>query len=166
MNQKTRKQLYEKQYRAARKKELSCKAAEYYLLNKDKFKENSKAYRLSAKDKINLYQRQYRKSKYQNNLEFRLTCTLRARLWGAIQNNQKSGSAIKDLGCTIDFLKTHLESKFVDGMSWDNYGKWEIDHIEPLSKFDLSDADQLRRACNYNNLQPMWKLDNIEKSDK
>jgi hypothetical protein len=50
-------------------------------------------------------------------------------------------------------------------MSWDNYGEWQIDHIKPLSKFDLTDRQQLHEACNFNNLQPLWAEDNLAKSN-
>jgi len=52
-------------------------------------------------------------------------------------------------------------------MGWDNYGfgenKWNVDHIIPLSKINLSDRKQLLKAVNYKNLQPLWQLDNIIK---
>ena len=48
---------------------------------------------------------------------------LRGRLSSAIKNNQKAGSAVSDLGCTIDELKSQLESQFTEGMSWDNHGE-------------------------------------------
>jgi hypothetical protein len=53
-------------------------------------------------------------------------------------------------------------------MSWDNYGKygWEIDHIKPLSLYDLTDDNQLKEVCNYKNLQPLWAEDNLKKSNK
>jgi len=50
-------------------------------------------------------------------------------------------------------------------MTWENYGSlWELDHIQPLSSFDLSDPKQLREACNYVNLQPLWKEEHKAKS--
>jgi len=69
------------------------------------------------------------------------------------------------IGCSLSFLKQYLESRFTMGMSWDNYGKWEIDHIIPLSSFNLLDKGQLRSASHYSNLQPLWKHDNRKKSD-
>ena len=81
-------------------------------------------------------------------------------------NNYKTGSAVKDLGCDIKEFKKYIESKWSQGMSWDNYGYngWHIDHIIPLVNFDLTDKKQLKEACHYGNLQPLWKNDNLEKS--
>ena len=123
------------------------------------------------------YQREYSKTrKYRDyinnrrkyNISFKLAESLRKRLNIALKKNYKAGSAIKDLGCSVDNLKKYLESKFSNGMGWENYGVcgWHIDHIIPLSSFDLSDREQLLLACNYKNLQPLWAADNISKGNK
>jgi hypothetical protein len=95
---------------------------------------------------------------------------LRARLRSAIKSNIKSGSSVRDLGCSIELLKKHLESLFEEGMSWCNYGygkdKWNIDHIRPLSIFNLSIREELLLACHYLNLQPMWQLENMRKGKR
>lgn len=104
-------------------------------------------------------------------LNRKIAINLRGRLSQAVRNNYKSGSAIKDLGCTIEQLRIHLESKFYpnpetgEAMSWDNYGRygWHIDHIRPLCKFDLTNEVELKEACNFMNLQPLWFKDNLEK---
>lgn len=108
----------------------------------------------------------YYTERYSADLNFRLRVILRNRLLQSIKVNQKTGSAVRDLGCSIDQFKSYLESKFQPGMNWDNLGEWQIDHIEPLSKFDLTDLNQFRKACHYSNLQPLWKQDNLKKSDK
>ena len=51
-------------------------------------------------------------------------------------------------------------------MTWDNWGDWHLDHIIPLSHFDLSDRKQLKQACHYTNMQPLWAADNLSKKDK
>ena len=71
-------------------------------------------------------------------------------------------------GCDISFLKNYLEQKFQVGMTWDNYGinGWHIDHIVPLISFDLTSVAEIRKACHYTNLQPLWARDNITKGGR
>jgi len=68
--------------------------------------------------------------------------------------------------CKVDELKEYLESQFEEGMTWDNWSRdgWHIDHIVPLSFFDLIDSEQVKKACHYTNLQPLWAEDNLRKS--
>lgn len=80
----------------------------------------------------------YEKKMLKESVEYKLKFNLRKRLNSAVRNSYKSGSAVRDLGCSIEKLKRHLESQFQEGMSWENYGQWHIDHIKPLSAFDLS----------------------------
>jgi hypothetical protein len=105
-----------------------------------------------------------RKERYQQDLPFRIAQVLRSRIARSI----KSGSAVKDLGCSIQELKAYLEAHFQPGMSWDNYGLrgWHIDHTIPLDSFDLSDPKQLKQACHYTNLQPLWASANISKGNR
>jgi hypothetical protein len=70
------------------------------------------------------------------------------------------------LGCTLEELKIHLESQFKEGMNWGNYGKWEIDHIFPLSKADLTNLEEYKKVFHYTNLQPLWKAENRSKGNK
>jgi len=111
------------------------------------------------------YHRIYCNDRYKNDINYRLASSLRSRLYAAVKNNQKKGSAVGDLGCSVEELKIHLESKFAKGMSWGNYGKngWHIDHIQPLIFFNLSNREELLKACHRSNLQPLWASDNIRK---
>ena len=92
---------------------------------------------------------------------------LRDRLRNALDGNFKRGSAVGDLGCSIKQFKKHIELQFQEGMTWDNHGKygWHLDHKIPLSKFDLTDRQQLLIALNYTNYQPLWAKDNLSKHD-
>ena len=78
-----------------------------------------------------------------------------------------AGSAVRDLGCTIEELKLYLAAKFQPGMSWENwsFAGWHIDHIRPLASFDLTDSAQFKLAVHYTNLQPLWAKDNFSKGD-
>ena len=86
---------------------------------------------------------------------------LRSRLNKAVKGNYKNTSAVKDLGCSVEELKIHLESKFRLGMTWNNYGLWQIDHIVPLAL--VKNELELKKACHYSNLQPLWASDNLNK---
>ena len=90
------------------------------------------------------------------------------RLHKALKNTFKSGSAVKDLGCSIEYLKAYLEGQFEPGMTWDNWGRrgWHIDHIRPLASFDLTDPEQFKQAVHYTNLQPLWAKDNLKKGKR
>ena len=83
-----------------------------------------------------------------------------------IHGKKTNIETVKDLGCSIEELKTHLESQFQPRMTWDNYGKWHIDHIKPLSNFNLENKEEFKEACNYKNLQPLWAKDNLIKGAK
>lgn len=121
------------------------------------------------------YQEEYRKRnqsvyhgyRYQKvNPDGILAKRLRTRLYVALKKDFKSGSAVRDLGCSIQELRVHLEKKFQIGMTWENYGKWHIDHIKPLSKFNLTEREELLLVSHYTNLQPLWARENIIKGNK
>jgi len=107
---------------------------------------------------------------------YRLKCTLRTRLGNfvkSIKNGTKLVSSVNDLGCSLEFFKVYIENKFDDKMTWDNYGRasserytWSIDHIIPLTKFDLTDREQMLKAVHYTNLQPLCSIENVRKSNK
>lgn len=77
----------------------------------------------------------------------------------------KQGGAFRFVGCSAPELRAHLEKQFTPGMSWANYGAWHIDHITPCASFDLTDEQQVHACFNWRNLQPLWALENILKSD-
>lgn len=102
------------------------------------------------------------------NPQYRISRALRRRLYDALHGRTKAGSAVTLLGCPVAQVKAHLEDQWTVGMSWETYGKkgWHIDHIVPLTAFDLTDPEQLAKACHYTNLQPLWWDDNLRKGDK
>jgi len=108
----------------------------------------------------------YEKNKRSTNIEHRLTKSLRDRLYKAIVRGYKFKSALHLVGCSVKELKTYLENKFTDGMTWDNYGLWHIDHIKPCVSFDLSIKEEQEKCFHYSNLQPLWAVDNFKKGKK
>ena len=119
----------------------------------------------SLKEAIRAWTNSYTKDKRASDPGYRVVCNLRSRLLVALKRGAKAGSAVSDLGCSIEFLRSYLEKRFQLGMNWENYGKkgWHIDHITPLSAFDLNNREQFLSACHYTNLQPLWWYDNLEK---
>jgi hypothetical protein len=138
---------------------------EYFSKNRLAETEKQSVRNKNNPEKRREYQRKYSKTRRNSDLNYRLKIYLRNRMGAAIKLGYKSGSAVDDLGCSVEFLKQHLQTRFKPGMTWDNYGEWHIDHILPLSKFDLSKRQQFLIACNYNNLQPLWADENMRKSD-
>lgn len=145
---------------------LKTERQQYYADNKEEFSVRSRKYRLSHKEEKNKKEKERRDSDPQ----YHLASNLRTRFNRAIKQNYKSGSSVRDLGCSVEEFKEYLESKFQLGMTWENYGtgagKWHIDHIVPLSAFDLTNRQHVVLACYYLNLQPLWMEENLRKYNK
>jgi len=165
---KERLKIKSKIYREVNKETIKIKKKIYSKANKEKENARKKKWRAENLDKVLKQNRKRKKERRKEDIQYKLCDALRHRLYIAINNNQKKGSAVKDLGCTIPELKVYLESKFQPGMTWDNWtiDGWHIDHIKPLSNFDLTDRKQFLEACHYTNLQPLWAKDNLIKRDK
>ena len=121
--------------------------------------------RAADPEKVRAYHRQRKAERIKHDPQYRLAHLLRCRLNAALNGNQKSGSAVRDLGCSISELVTYLEAQFRPRMTWENHSMrgWHIDHIKPLSAFDLTDREQLLEAVHYTNLQPLWAEENLHK---
>lgn len=134
-----------------------------YYGDKDKEKIRKQKYYTANKIAILARNKEIEKRLLKEDVKFKIAKYLRNRLSNSLKRNTKNGSAVKDLGCSLEELKQYLESKFQNEMTWDNYGSWHIDHIIPLASFDLSNREELLKACHYSNLQPLWALDNLKK---
>ncbi len=129
----------------------------YYAANKESFAQRQRANRS--------HRGEWERKKRHEDPNFRIACNLRRRLSKAIRGTVKGGSAVRDLGCSLMQFRQWLEARMLPGMTWDNYGRsgWHIDHIRPLSAFDLTDPAQLKQACHFTNLQPLWAEANLRK---
>lgn len=100
---------------------------------------------------------------------WRLRNALRSRVRHALNSAKygkgavKSGRTFDLLGCNALQLRAHLQSMFAAGMTWENHGKWHIDHIMPCASFDLAQASEQATCFHYTNLQPLWAADNLKK---
>ena len=153
---------YYKEYRKAKKEKIK----EYRKANKEKAKQYNKEYYKDNKDKLIEKQNKYRSKRRKTHPLFKLMCNLRHRTWSAFKNKgyTKKTKTQEMLGVDWDVCKSHIERQFIKGMSWDNQGEWHIDHIIPLASANTE--EQLKKLCHYSNLQPLWAVDNLMKSDK
>jgi len=157
-----------KRYNAEHREERKTYNKKSWLENKDYYKN----YRLKNKERIRKYKNNYCVQRRKTDIEYKILCNLRGRLSHVIENNSKSASTTELLGCTVKFLKSYLQNKFTKNMTWGNYGRknktqcWEIDHIKPCDSFDLSKKIEQRKCFHYSNLQPLWELENLKKSNK
>lgn len=114
----------------------------------------------------------YQRYKYRTDGYYRLVANYRKRvdreLSSAIKYKSVKNSSLELIGCSVKMLIQYIERQFSDGMSWDNYGlhTWHIDHIRPVSSFDLTNIEDVKKCFHYTNLQPLWAKDNLQKSNK
>ena len=150
----------------------TCK--KYYVKNKEKIKTYQKQYhqvnKAVIRNKARKQANKYKKDRRKTDIYYKLTENLRHRVWNCLKlkHGSKNQKTMDLVGCSPDQLKTYLEKKFTDGMTWDNYGfyGWHIDHIIPCDSFDLTDPSQQKICFHYTNLQPLWAKDNFQKGNK
>jgi len=130
--------------------------------SRESFKERRRAYRKTLKTY------NYHKQRKAKDPSYKLLCSLRNRI-DKVLKNIYNGKVVRTtkvtFGCSTEEVVKHIESQFKEGMSWKNHGlyTWHIDHIKPLSSFNLLDPEEVKRANHYTNLQPLWAKDNLSK---
>ena len=177
--QKESSQVYNRRYYLEHKSAMITRAAAWATSNRDRRREivrksDAKARatqprvirvsRAKGLEHKRRYHRLYRR-RMRKDPKKRLMMQMRTRLYHAVAGTVKSAKTAVLLGCPWEQLRAHLEKQFLPGMTWQNYGKrgWEVDHIAPCARFDLSDPAQQRACFHYSNLQPLWRLDNQRK---
>lgn len=133
--------------------------------NPGKQAERDRRYRENNKTRCNAMSWRWRKNKIQSDSSFKLLCHVRSRVSRVLKIRQVSanGVAFRLLGCSVKELRAHLEKQFSPGMTWENYGKWHVDHKRPCASFNLHDESQRFQCFNFSNLQPLWAKDNLKK---
>jgi hypothetical protein len=89
---------------------------------------------------------------------------VRSRVYQALKHDKELSSK-EYLGCDMETLKKHIEQQFTEGMTWDNYGEWHIDHITPL-KYNNPSLEEVIERLHYTNTQPLWAEDNLSKGNR
>lgn len=147
--------------------ELKRRRKEYYNKNKEQCIKSVTEYIKNNKDKILAQRKKLHQKKSQSDIQYLLKRRLRGRLRAALKDKKLKVYKSMDLvGCTIDFLVSHIESLFTDGMNWSNMREWHIDHKKPCVRFDLTKPEEQKVCFHWSNLQPLWGADNIKKGTK
>jgi hypothetical protein len=96
----------------------------------------------------------------------KLACCMRSRMYIALKSQDftKDKHTEEYLDCSFKYLSKYLEKSFTAGMTWENYGKWHVDHRRCIASFNLKTSEEERYMClHYTNLQPMWGPENLSK---
>lgn len=160
------KKEYQRLWYIRNKEKKAKQSKDWYIKNKEKHNLNSKKNYNDKKDEYRARRRR-NNAKRRTQPKYKLINSLRSGVYCALKFNKKYKKTIDLLGCSIDEFKTYLESKFIDGMTWDNYGKlWHIDHIVPVSSFDFSNYNDQMVCFHYTNMRPLLAEENMRKRDK
>ena len=156
----------QKEYQAGRKEEIASYMTSYWEKNKAKLKEYRTNWRYEHWDE----RKAQHQERYDNDPTYKLLFNTRNRVRTILKDSKasKDCGTLELLGGDLSVARAHIESLFKPGMTWDNHGMtgWHIDHIKPISSFDLSDPAQLKECFHYTNLQPLWAEENLSKGAK
>jgi len=149
-----------------------CTSNEYktfYYSNKEVEINRQVNYQKNNKDSVNKNRNIRHLENYKNDLTYRLKYNLRNRVKLFLKSSNftlEKNKTFEITGCSPEELKKHLESQFIDNMSWENYGHkgWHIDHKVALAS--AKNNEEVYRLCHYTNLQPLWCEENYKKGDK
>ena len=165
--------LGSKEYKLKNSEKIKEYNSKWNSENKTYYQEYGKIWRVENYDKVletrkrfkeknPSYNNNYNKQRKKQDVLFRLIFDMRNSVNRYLKYRSKRTFDI--VGCTPEFLKEHLGTQFIDGMSWNNRSEWHIDHIIPLSS--AKTEEELYKLCHYSNLQPLWAGDNLSKGTK
>jgi hypothetical protein len=135
---------------------------------RESYRDSIRKHYKNNKSKKLLQIKESKKKMYEHQPHKKIERSLRSRCRVALQGKLKAATTQKLIGTSFGEARKYLEKQWQEGMTWDNYGLhgWHIDHIVPLSSFDLTIVEEQMKAFHYTNLQPLWAKDNLRKGDK
>jgi len=162
MTSKERLKKYRENSEFNKKESISRK--EYYLNNIESERERRKQYYYDNKKNERIKNNEWKKNKLKTDSLERMKKNLRNRIREFLTGENKSKRTFDIIGLDKENFKLYIESKFIEGMSWENYGEWHLDHIKPL--YLSENEEDLLLLNHYTNLQPLWAEDNLRKNRK
>ena len=167
-NNKDKCSNYSREWRQQNKERSNAISKKYRDNNKDKRYIVCTEWRKNNPDKSSKIQKRNFKKRYKDPMK-KLNYLIRGGIIQSIIKKSKASRHWEDLvGYNINQLRSHLEKQFMKGMTWDNHGKWHIDHKIPVSAFNFSRPEHadFKKCWALKNLQPMWANENISKGNK
>jgi len=164
------KKTSDKKYYESNKEKISEYYSDWREDKKEYLKEYQKKWREENRDKLRKIKRDYERNRKARDPLYKLISNFRTAIYTVLKesNVEKNKHYFDILQYTPEQLITHLELQFKDTMNWDNYGEWHVDHKLPITSFDIQEmGDKEFMSCwSLDNLQPMWGIENIRKSNK
>jgi hypothetical protein len=162
-----------RRYRARRAEQQRSYMATWRDANREHDRKTRRLWKEANREHVRQYKRRY-EGRIRKSYRAKLVSTIRSRVATAIHAAKKQGRKISErgamryVGCSVEHLIAHLESLFVDGMSWANFGRggWHIDHVFPIARADLADPVELRAVFHWKNCRPLWESENYAKWSK
>ena len=149
---------------------LSKYHKEWAKENRTTLKKYHTKWREENREHVNTYAREYERKRRAEDPKYRLGIRTRTAVWQLLKERgvKKTNKTFSLLGYTIEELMAHLEKQFTEGMTWDNYGEWHVDHIRPMTsfKFESVDDPEFKECWALSNLQPLWWNDNLSKGPR
>ena len=160
----------DKRYSEKNKEKLKKYHKEWSIENKENLKKYHTEWRNKNREHVSKKGREWIQNKRKTDDVFRFKDRLRTAVWQSIKerNITKINSTFDLLGYTLEELMIHLEKQFTEGMTWDNYGEWHVDHKIPMASFNFETTEDMEfKLCwCLDNLQPLWGPDNLSKGTK
>ena len=163
------KKIADKKWRDSNKEYTSKKHKKWSEDKQEHLRKYHQKWREKNIDKHREYKRKYEKHRKGTDPTYKLIANFRTAIYTVLKENDmnKYGHYFDILKYSPDELVVHLENQFTEGMTWNNYGKWHVDHRLPIASFKFQEVgdNEFMRCWELNNLQPMWGIENIIKGD-
>jgi len=165
-NNKSNISINQKKYHQKNKEKISNMRKNYYQKNKEHILEYQKSWRKENKKITYEKNKDYQKNRKHKDPLYKMKCNMRSLISISMKQKgfKKTAKAHMILGCSYEEFKIWIENRFMEGMTWENYGMWEYDHIIPISS--ATSEEDVIRLNHYTNFQPLWEPDNKKKYNK
>lgn len=164
------KSVSDKRYREKNKEKLNEYHKKWSKEKRKELREYHSKWREDNREHVNEKTRLWYLNRRRTDPSFKLKSNVRTAVWTCLKerNVAKYRSTFILLGYSLEKLMIHLEKQFTEGMTWDNYGEWHVDHKKPMALFQFTSTDDegFKECWNLENLQPLWCKDNLSKGTR